>query len=211
MAQISASVWSADLSNLESEVKKMEKYVDSFHFDVGDGHFIQNLLFFPDLIASLRKKTKLPFEVHLMVNNPENFINAFEDSADLISFHPNSTSNAKKLIKLIQKKNIKVGIIINTNEKIENLKDLICIVDKVTLMGTKLGVKGQNFNKKVLSKISKVKNILKNKKSTLIEIDGGIREETIEKMFESGADSVVAGSLIFNENYKKMSKWIHNL
>lgn len=213
MAKISASLWSADLTNLASEIKKMDKQVDSFHFDIGDGHYIYRLLFFPDLIKSLRSKTKLPFEIHLMVNDPEKYLKAFRGFADTILFHPESSNGAKKLIKEIKKYKIGVGIVIKTNETIESFEELIDQIDKVILMGTKLGVKGEGLDKRILIKIRKLKNYLKktNNTNVVIEIDGGIREHNVPLIIKMGADSIVAGSLIFNKDYKKISKWIHSL
>ncbi len=213
MVKISASLWSADLTNLSSEIKKVEKYVDSFHFDVGDGHYIYRLLFFPDLIRSLRSKTKLPFEIHLMVKDPEKYLKAFKDIADIILFHPESSNGAKRLIKKIKNSKIKSGIVIKTNEKIEAFKDLIYEVDKIVLMGTKLGVKGKELEKKTLIKIEKLKEYIKKtgKSDMIIEVDGGIRKYSVPLIAKAGADFVVAGSLIFNKNYKRISKWIHSL
>jgi len=100
MVKISASMWSADLSNLSSELKKIEKYVDRFHFDVGDGSCIKNLLFFPDLIKKLREKTKKEFEIHLMVKNPNNFIDMFKKAgADIVLFHFDTVKNSESTIK----------------------------------------------------------------------------------------------------------------
>ena len=108
---------------------------------------------------------------------------------------------------------MRVGIVIKTDEKIENFEDLINKVDKVILMGTKLGVKGKEFEKKILIEIEKLKSYIRkiNKSNIAIEVDGGIREYSVPLVVNAGADSVVAGSLIFNEEYKKISKWIHSL
>lgn len=213
MVKISASLWSADLTNLASEIKRVEKYVDSFHFDVGDGSYIHKLLFFPDLIKSLRSKTNLPFEVHLMVDKPEKYVKLFMESANVLSFHPKSSKMTKGLIKEIKKYKIKVGIVVNVDEDIHDFKDIIDKVDKITFMGTGIGVKGKNFEKKILIKITKLRTYLKeiDKSDLIIEVDGGIREYSVPEIAKAGANSVVAGSLIFNENYKKISKWIHSL
>ncbi len=213
MVKISASLWSADLTNLAHEIKKIEKHVDSFHFDVGDGHYVYNLLFFPDLIKSLRKKTKHPFEIHLMVKDPEKYIREFKDVANIILFHPESSNGAKLLIKNLKEYKIKRGIVIKINEKIESFEDLFYDVDKVLLMGTKLGVKGKEFDRRTLIKIKKLKEYLRKieRPEVIVEIDGGIRKYSVPLISKAGADSVVAGSLIFNKNYKKISKWIHSL
>ena len=105
MVKISASMWSADLSNLSKELKKIEKYVDRFHFDVGDGSYIQNFLFFPDLIKKLRAKTKKEFEIHLMIKNPNDFIDMFKKvGADIILFHSDTVKNPEGMIRRIKGK-----------------------------------------------------------------------------------------------------------
>ncbi len=113
----------------------------------------------------------------------------------------------------LKKYKIKTGIIVKVNEKPEDFEDLIYKVDKITFMGTELGVKGKNFDKKVLVKISNLKKYLTkiNKSYVLIEVDGGIRKENVVDIIMAGANSIVAGSLIFNKEYKKISKWLHSL
>ncbi|MBS3107639.1 ribulose-phosphate 3-epimerase [Candidatus Woesearchaeota archaeon] len=213
MVKVSASLWSADLTDLGDEIKKIEKYVDYFHFDVGDGLYVHSLLFFPDLIRALKQKTKLPFEIHLMVNNPDNFLKLFEDCSDLIAFHPESTNSAINLIKKIKRLGLKAGIVINTNESIEHFEDILTKVDKVTLMGTKIGVKGEEFDKNVYNKIKNLRKFYdqRNIKIIEIEVDGGIRPYTVEKIVNAGADTIVAGSILFNKKYKLASKWLHKL
>jgi len=214
MVKISASMWSADLSNLSKELKKIEKYVDRFHFDVGDGSYIQNFLFFPDLIKKLRAKTKKEFEIHLMIKNPNDFIDMFKKvGADIILFHSDTVKNPEGMIRRIKGKSIKVGIVLKIDQQVSSLKKVIDKVNTIVVMGTKLGVKCKKFNKKSLMKIKKIKEIIekRNLNNIEIEVDGGVRDYSIPLIVKAGGTMVVGGSIIFNKDYKKACKWLRTI
>ncbi|MCX8159179.1 MAG: hypothetical protein N3D20_02735 [Candidatus Pacearchaeota archaeon] len=175
---------------------------------------MKKLLFFPDLIKKLRAKTKKEFEIHLMVKNPEDFIDMFKKAgADIILFHSDSVKNIEGVIRKIKEKNMKVGIVIKIDQQINLLKKVIDNVNTIVIMGTKLGIKGKKFNKKSLTKIKKIKEIIekRNLSNIEIEVDGGIRDYSVPLIVKAGGTMVVCGSIIFHKDYKKTCKWLRNI
>ncbi|KXB58528.1 ribulose-phosphate 3-epimerase [Gemelliphila asaccharolytica] len=206
MKKILPSILSADFSNLGKEIIEMENIgVDMFHIDVMDGHFVPNISFAFPIISSIRKITNKIFDVHLMIDNPENYVERICDSgADMISFHIESTNHADRVIQLIKNKGKKVGIAINPQTSVDSIIYLLSTVDYVLVMSVNPGFGGQKFISYVLDKINILDSIRKEKKyNFLIEVDGGINIETSKICRDKGADLLVCGSFLFASDDKK--------
>lgn len=214
MIKVSVSLWSARLSRLGEEIEELKSYADFYHFDVADGHFTQNFLFFPDLIKSLRPKTKVPFDVHLMIENPDRYIEAFvEAGANIISAHLGASHNIRETISRIKKHGVKASVALSPPDPVSSIYEIIDDLDMVLIMGTEIGIRGQSLIPSTYSKIREIHRITKKKgmASFEIEADGGIRKETVPQLASSGATIVVAGSLVFKSNYDEIFSWLRNI
>ena len=201
--QISPSILSADFSQLGNEIKKLEEGgADLIHVDVMDGHFVPNLTIGPPVIKNLRKYTKLPFDVHLMISPVHEYIENYANAgADIITIHPEATENLKETISLIKKFGKKVGVSLNPKTEIKTLIDEIDNIDLVLVMSVNPGFGGQKFMPEVLDKIKELKRIKdKNQYHFDIEVDGGINFSNSKIVLEAGADILVSGTTVFKEN-----------
>ena len=201
--QISPSILSADFSQLGDEIKRLEEGgADLIHVDVMDGHFVPNLTIGPPVIKNLRKYTKLPFDVHLMISPVHEYIEKYADAgADIITIHPEATKNLKESINLIKKFGKKVGVSLNPKTEIKTLIDEIENIDLVLVMSVNPGFGGQKFMPEVLDKIKELKKIKDNNLCHFdIEVDGGINFSNSKIVLEAGADILVSGTTVFKEN-----------
>ena len=207
--QISPSILSADFSKLGDDIKRLEDSgADMIHVDVMDGHFVPNLTIGPPVIKSLRKCTKLPFDVHLMIDPVNKYIKDYSDAgADIITFHPEATSNVQETIDLIKSLNKKVGISLNPNTEIEVSKEYLDKIYLVLIMSVYPGFGGQKFISDVIKKVEDLDKIRKNNNLNFkIEIDGGINFETSRVAIEAGVDILVSGTTVFKENNGDIKK-----
>ena len=199
--QIAPSILSADFANMATEIKRIEQGgADLVHCDVMDGVFVPNITFGIKMVADIRKVTSLPLDVHLMIVNPEKYVQEFAKAgADYITVHYEACKdNLIEVLKLIKSTGKKCGAVINPDTPVEKIKDAIAYCDMVLVMSVFPGFGGQKFIAEVLDKCKQIRKIIDNSgKNILLEIDGGVNRETINSVIESGVDIAVAGSAVF--------------
>ena len=197
-----ASLLSADASNYEFSIKDLEKKgFNGFHFDVMDGHFVKNFAFGPKIISSLRKHTKLPFQVHLEIENPGECVDIFiEAGSDIITLHP-QTCRIEKELRYLRAKNIISSVAIDPDIRIEEVYDYLSLADNVIVMSVYPGFGNQKFLVEALNKIRKLKEkIIGEGLNTTVSIDGGVGSGTEKEIISSGCDILIYGSSLFNSS-----------
>ena len=212
--KISPSILSADFSKLGNEIKNLEKAgADLIHIDVMDGHFVPNLTIGPPVIKALRKYTKLPFDVHLMISPVHKYIKNFaEAGSDIITIHPEATEDLNESIFFIKELNKKVGVSLNPNTEINVIESQLSNIDLVLIMSVFPGFGGQKFIPETIKKIKDLKLIKdKNNFSFDIEVDGGINFSNSKDVINAGANILVSGTTIFKENNGDIKKNIETL
>jgi ribulose-phosphate 3-epimerase len=204
MILISPSILSADFSNLRAEIEALEDAgADMIHIDVMDGHFVPNLTFGPAVIAALKKYTSLPFDVHLMIDQPEKWIQTYVDAgANLITVHPEATTHLDRTISQIKSYGIKAGISLLPTTQINVLDFIIDKIDLILIMTVNPGFSGQKFMINQLKKISTISSIIK-EMDIILAVDGGINDETGKLCTQAGANMLISGNYIFTGNYKE--------
>ena len=202
MIKIAPSILAADFSKLGEEVLEVEKAgADWIHIDVMDGHFVPNISFGAVVMDAVRPLTKLPFDVHLMIENPDRYVEEFAKAgADFITVHVEACPHLHRTIQLIRSFGVKPGVVLNPHTPVETIQHVLEDIDLVLFMTVNPGFGGQNFIHSVVPKVKQLSDIIKEKGLSIeIEIDGGINEETIVPCAEAGATVFVAGSAIYSK------------
>lgn len=210
MLRCSTSLWSADLANLAYEVRRVEPHSDRFHLDVADGHYVPALLFFPDLVAAVRRHTTLPFEVHLMTADPLAWVGPFADAgADGFIFCLDSADDPSEVIRAVRDRGKFVGVSLRIDEGLERIEPYWDDLDQVTIFGTEVGIKGASMDAGTPGKVRQAREIIERRGlSAEVEVDGGIRRESVPLIRAAGADWIVPGSLMFGEDPGSMRRWL---
>ncbi len=213
MLKCSTSLWSADLANLAAEIKRVEPYSEMFHLDVADGHYVETMLFFPDLVKAIRKYTQRPFEVHLIVTDPLDWIDPFADAgADSFIIYLNTSNDPADVIERIKSRGKGAGISLMLDEPVDLLDPYWDDLSMVCMVGTEIGIKGAEMDERCPAKIRQTRQIIDQRGlKCQIEADGGIRRHSVPKIHAAGADYIVPGSLMFGEEPAEMRKWLASL
>ena len=213
MLRCSTSLWSADLANLAAEVRRVEPYSERFHLDVADGHYTPALLFFPDLVRALRPHTPRPFEVHLMCDDPLAWVGPFaEAGADGVIFCFDSLKDVGAAVEAVKRLGKFVGVSLQVHEGLELLDPFWADLDVVTVVGTPMGTKGTSMDPSIPDKVRRARAAIAAAGSRAeVEVDGGIRRNTVPLLHAAGADWIVPGSLMFGEDPAAMRAWLDEL
>lgn len=201
MVKIAPSILAADFAKLGEEVLEVEKAgADLIHIDVMDGHFVPNITMGPIVVEALRPLTTLPLDVHLMIENADQYIEAFAKAgADYITVHVEACPHLHRTIQLIRSFGVKPGVVLNPHTPVESIQHVLEDIDMVLFMTVNPGFGGQKFIHSVVPKVKQLAEIIQERNLSIeIEIDGGINEETIKPCVEAGATVLVAGSAIYN-------------
>lgn len=203
MAKLYPSLLSANFLQLQEELKALEKAgVDGVHFDVMDGQFVPNISIGLPILEAVRKGTRLPIDVHLMIEEPEKYVELFaEQGADMISVHVEATPHIHRVIQQIKNANVQAGVVINPGTPVESIAPVLKMVDYVLVMTVNPGFGGQSFIQESLDKLDQLSNTKKELDLTFeVEVDGGINDETVKSVIEHGATMLVAGSYFFKQD-----------
>jgi len=194
---IAPSILSADFSKLSQEIRDVEKAgADWIHIDVMDGHFVPNITIGPVVVKSIRPVTKLPLDVHLMIDSPERFVESFiKAGADIITFHIEAQEEPREIIKLIRYYKKKVGVSVRPKTDISKLAPVFPMVDMILVMTVEPGFGGQAFMPDCLPKIEEVRKVF----SKDIQVDGGVNDMNVAEVIEKGANIIVAGTSVFGK------------
>jgi ribulose-phosphate 3-epimerase len=210
------SLWSADLTRLGEEIRRTERYADLYHIDVADAHFVPGLLFFPDLVAALRPLTTKPFHVHLMADTPLALIDDFVAAgADIITTHVELGSVVPAVLQKTRDARVSAGLAIKLETPLDLVQPYLDQIEVLVMMGTPLGVKGQDLSSLACPRIQVMRSLLDRHRPThpiRVVADGGIRRHTVPALRAAGADGIVPGSLVFrSDDLDRTIAWLRSL
>jgi ribulose-phosphate 3-epimerase len=212
------SVWSADLVRLADDLDRISLHADILHIDVADGYFAPTMLFFPDLVAAIRKISARPIHTHLMVSDEVllSQVEQFADAgSDLVSIHLENEAVASEALDLLAAKNVAAGMVLKVDTPVDGIVRYLPRLRFVTLLGTAIGVKGQGLHDRAADRLGEAKRLIEAngaKQRIVLAADGGIRESTVPLLRSAGAETVVLGSLAFGApDLAARMKWLHAL
>jgi ribulose-phosphate 3-epimerase len=213
---VEASLWSADFTCFSDEMRRIDPFVDMYHIDVSDGHFVPGFLFFADLVAALRPLTKRPFHVHFMTTNPMDHVKDFVAAgADIVTIHAENGPIAPATLDTIRSAGAAPGLALGLDVIPETIEPYLELVNLVLVMGTPMGVKGVKPSPYVYDRVRRIKAMIQKaglSEKVKVFADGGIRDNTVPNLRTAGADGVVAGSLAFKStDLNKTFDWLHGL
>lgn len=200
MIKIAPSLLSANFAYLADEIKKVEAAgADLLHLDIMDGHFVPNLTFGPPVIAALRQVTKLPFDVHLMVTNPQELIKPFvQAGADILTVHAETAPHMHRLIQTIKASGVRAAVSLNPATSLTTIEEVLSDLDMVLIMSVNPGFGGQQFIPESINKIKRLRQLIESRNLKVdIEVDGGINKTTARTVVDAGATILVAGSAVY--------------
>lgn len=200
MIKIAPSLLSANFAYLADEIKKVEAAgADLLHLDIMDGHFVPNLTFGPPVIAALRQVTKLPFDVHLMVMNPQELIEPFvQAGADILTVHAETAPHMHRLIQTIKASGVRAAVSLNPATSLTTIEEVLSDLDMVLIMSVNPGFGGQQFIPESINKIKRLRQLIESRNLKVdIEVDGGINKTTARTVVDAGATILVAGSAVY--------------
>lgn len=205
---VSPSILSADPLNLGKELADVEAGgADYHHVDVMDGHFVNNLTYGPMMVKAIKKSAKIPLDVHIMVTNPDEVaLQYVEAGADILSFHVEAARHSHRLIQAIQSEGAKAGIAINPGTSLSTIEALIPFADIITVMSVNPGFGGQSFIPQTLERIKNLASMIKKygrDNDVMIQVDGGIDDTNVEKVVQSGARMIIAGSYVYGAKNRR--------
>ena len=198
---VSPSLLSADFLHLSKDIEMVNRsQADWFHLDIMDGVFVPNISYGLPVVSQIKKIATKPLDVHLMIVQPERYVEAFHKAgADILTVHYETCTHLHRTIQQIKSQGMKAGVSLNPHTPVSLLEDVIEDIDVVLLMSVNPGFGGQSFIEQTINKVDKLKNLIMESNShTLIEIDGGVNFETGKRLVNAGADALVAGSFVFN-------------
>jgi len=211
------SLWSADLGRLAEDIRRVEPFTDLFHVDVADGHFAPAFLLFPDLVAAVRRVTAKPIHVHLMVADAilASQVEQFADAgADLISVHAEHQGAAAAL-EMVARRGLQAGVVLQLDSPVSRAAPFIAQIAMLTLLGTRIGVKGQDLAAEAQPRLREAQVLLATERQTrriVLAADGGIREHTVPGLRQAGAETIVMGSLAFGApDFERRMAWVRAL
>jgi ribulose-phosphate 3-epimerase len=213
MLKCSTSLWSADLANLALEIQRVESSSERFHLDVADGHYVPNLLFFPDLVRACRRHRARPMEVHLMTTEPLDWVEPFAAAgADGFILCFDSLRDPADAFTRVRKVGKMVGVSLSIPDPVGLLEPYWKLIDQVTILGTPMGIKGTNMDPGIPDKIRAARAAVRDHGAQVdIQADGGIRRQTVPLIHQAGADWIVPGSLMFGEDPVEVRNWLADL
>lgn len=210
MVKIAPSILSADFSKLGEEVKAAEKAgADLIHIDVMDGHFVPNITIGPLVVKAVKKISSIPLDVHLMIEEPDRYIDVFTESgADIITVHSEACVHLHRTVQKIKECDVKAGVSLNPASPLDSLEFILADIDMVVLMSVNPGFGGQKFIPEVIPKIKGLKDMIQDRNCKIdIEVDGGVNLDNVGKVVNAGADIVVMGNAFFSsKDYSEVVK-----